>query len=213
MLLDEVDKALERRGHRFARYADDCNVYVQSKRAGERVMETLMGLYAKLRLQVNTEKSAVARVWDRQFLGFSFWTAPGRVIKRRVAPKALQARKERVRAITARNGGRSVRQVVTELRGSLVGWKAYSRLADTPGVFADIDKWLVHRLRTLHGKPWKRGTTIFRELRARPVSEPVAASGAGYSQRWWALGHHSALHLALPRTYFDSLGLPRLAGR
>jgi group II intron reverse transcriptase/maturase len=213
VLLDEVDKALERRGHRFARYADDCNVYVQSKRAGERVMEALVGLYADLRLQVNADKSAVARVWDRQFLGFSFWTAPGRVIKRRVAPKALQAMKERVRVITARNGGRSVRQVVTELRGYLTGWKAYFRLADTPGVFADIDKWLVHRLRTLHGKHSKRGTTIFRELRARQVPKHVAASGAGYSRRWWALGHHSALHLALPRTYFDSLGLPRLAGR
>src|SRR5438093_4949906 len=121
VLLDEVDQALERRGHAFVRYADDCNVYVQSERAGRRVMDALRGLYAKLRLRINEDKSAVARVWGRQFLGFSFWTAPGKVINRRVAPKALQAMKERVRQLTARNGGRSIGRVVAELRRYLVG--------------------------------------------------------------------------------------------
>jgi group II intron reverse transcriptase/maturase len=213
VLLDEVDKELERRGHRFARYADDCNVYVRSKRTGERVMQALVGLYAELRLRVNVDKSAVARVWDRQFLGFSFWVAPGRVVKRRVAPKALAKMKERIRAITARNGGRSIGQVVTLLRRYLAGWRAYFRLADTRRVFADVEKWLYHRLRVIHAKHWKRGTTVFRELRARQVSRHVAASGAGYSGRWWAMGNHSAFHLALPRSYFDQLGIPRLVAR
>ncbi len=211
VLLDEVDQELARRGHHFVRYADDCNVYVQSRRAGERVMEALVGLYAKLRLQVNTAKSAVARVWERQFLGFSFWVAPGKAIKRRVAPKALQTMKDRVRQITRRNGGRSIGPVVADLRSYLVGWRAYFRLADTPGVFADVQKWLYRRLRALHLKHWKRGRTVYRELRARGVSEPVAGMAARFGRNWWRVAGHSALHLALPTAYFDRLGVPRLA--
>ena len=213
VLLDEVDKELERRGHRFARYADDCNVYVQSKRAGERVMEALVGLYAKLKLQVNTAKSAVARVWDRQFLGFSFWVAPGRVVKRRVAPKALKAMKERIRDITSRSGGRSVVQVVALLRPYLVGWRSYFRLADTPRVFAQVEQWLYRRLRAIHLKHWKRGSTVFRELQRRGVSRHVAALAARFTGNWWRVARHAALHLAVPTSYFDQLGLPRLAVR
>jgi RNA-directed DNA polymerase len=213
VLLDEVDQELTRRGHRFARYADDCNVYVQSQRAGERVMEALVGLYATLRLRINPAKSAVARVWERQFLGFSFWVAPGQVIKRRVAPKALTAMKDRVRHITRRSGGRSLGQLVAELRSYLVGWKAYFRLADTPGVFADVQKWLYRRLRAVHLKHWKRGKTVFRELRARGVSEPVAGVAARFARNWWRVAGHSALHLALPTAYFDRLGVPRLVVR
>lgn len=213
VLLDEVDKELERRGHRFARYADDCNVYVQSKRAGERVMEALVGLYAKLKLLVNTEKSAVARVWERQFLGFSFWVAPGRVVQRRVAPKALKAMKERIREITSRSGGRSIVQVVATLRPYLVGWLGYFRLADTPGVFAEAEQWLHRRLRALHLKHWKRGSTVFRELQRRGVSRHVAAMAARFTGNWWRVAGHAALHLALPTSYFDQLGLPRLAMR
>lgn len=211
VLLDEVDKELERRGHRFARYADDCNVYVRSKRSGERVMQALLGLYAKLRLQVNTDKSAVARVWDREFLGFSFWVAPGRVVKRRVAPKALAKMKDRIREITSRNGGRSIVQVVKMLRSYLVGWRSYFKLADTPRVFAQLEKWLHHRLRAIHLKHWKRGSTVFRELRSRGVSVHVAAMAARFSSNWWRVAHHAALHLALPTSYFDQLGVPQLA--
>ena len=123
VLLDEVDKALERRGHAFVRYADDRNVYVRSKRAGKRVMEALRGLYAKLRLRVNEDKSAVAWVWGRTFLGYSFWVAKGRVVKLRVGAKALKGFKERVRQITSRSGGRSLEQVAGELRAYLLGWK------------------------------------------------------------------------------------------
>jgi group II intron reverse transcriptase/maturase len=211
VLLDEVDQELARRGHHFVRYADDCNGYGQSRRAGEREMEALVGLYAKLRLQVNTAKSAVARVWERQFLGFSFWVAPGKAVKRRVAPKALQTMKDRVRQITRRNGGRSVGQVVADLRSYLVGWWAYCRLADTPGVFADVQQWLYRRLRALHLKHWKRGRTVYRELRTRGVSEPVAGMAARFGRNWWRVAGHHALHLALPTAYFDRLGVPRLA--
>ncbi len=211
VLLDEVDQELARRGHHFVRYADDCNVYVQSRRAGERVMEALVGLYAKLHLQVNTAKSAVARVWERQFLGFSFWVAPGKAIKRRVAPTALQTMKDRVRQITCRNGGRSIGQVVAELRSYLVGWQSYFRLADTPGVFADVQKWLYRRLRALHLKHWKRGRAVYRELRTRGVSESVAGMAARFRRNWWRVAGHQALHLALPTDYFDRLGVPRLA--
>lgn len=213
VLLDEVDKELERRGHRFARYADDCNVYVRSKRAGERVLEALVGLYAKLRLEVNPEKSAVARVWDRQFLGFSFWVAPGRVVKRRVAPKALRKMKERIRDLTSRSGGRSIARVVTVLRSYLIGWRAYFRLADTPQVFAELEQWLHRRLRALHLKQWKRGATVYRELRRRGVSQHVAAMAARFTGNWWRVAGHAALHLALPTSYFDQLGVPHLAPR
>jgi group II intron reverse transcriptase/maturase len=213
VLLDEVDKELARRGHRFARYADDGNVYVRSKRAGVRVMETLIGLYAKLKLHVNAEKSAVARVWDRQFLGFSFWVAPGRVVKRRVAPKALRKMKDRIRDLTSRSGGRSITQVGTMRRSYLIGWRAYFRLADTPQVFAELEQWLHRRLRALHLKHWKHGPTVHRELRRRGVSQHVAAMAARFAGNWWRVAGHAALHLALPTSYFDQLGVPRLIPR
>ncbi|MFI5362727.1 MAG: group II intron reverse transcriptase/maturase [Elusimicrobiota bacterium] len=146
VLLDEVDRELEKRGHAFARYADDCNVYVRSRRAGERVLEALKGFYAGLRLKVNESKSAVARPWERTFLGYSFWVAKGREVKRRVAPKALAKMKQRVRCITRRNGGHSMAQVTAEMRGYLNGWKPYFQLADTPKVFANLDGWIRRRL-------------------------------------------------------------------
>lgn len=210
VLLDGVDKELERRGHRFVRYADDCNVYVRSKRAGERVLQGLVGLYAGLRLRVNPAKSAVAQVWERSFLGFSFWIAPGKIVKRRVSPKALRVMKERVRQITSRSGGRSLVQVCGELRSYLVGWKAYFRLADTPGIFADVDKWLHRRLRMLMLKQRRRGTTMYRALRARGLSPDLARAAAAHCRRWWRMAKHGALNTAFPRRYFDQLGVPRL---
>ena len=210
VLLDTVDRALERRGHRFVRYADDCNVYVRSRRAGERVMQGLVGLYAKLHLRVNESKSAVAPARDRKFLGYSFWYAAGGVVKRRVSPKALVAMKERVRQITSRNGGRSLAQVVAELRSYLVGWRAYFRLADTPGVFADVDKWLHRRLRMLMLKQWKRGPTIYRELHRRGVRGATLGMAARFGRSWGHVAAHKALHIALPGAYFESIGVPRL---
>ena len=211
VLLDEVDRMLEGSGHRFVRYADDCNVYVRSKRAGERVMGRMARLYAKLKLVVNEEKSTVARVWERKFLGYSFWVAPGKLVKRRVAPKALEDFKERIREITARNGGRALEKVVEELRSYLPGWKAYFRLADTPGIFNDLDQWIARRLRMVQLKQWKRGTTVYRELRRRDVPERLCRAAAAHARRWWSTANHGALKTAMPRKYLDGLGLPRLA--
>ena len=210
VLLDEVDRELERRGHAFVRYADDCNVYVRSRRAGERVMRLLQKLYEKLRLRINQSKSAVAFVKGRKLLGYTFWFAPGGTVRRAVANKALRAMKERVRRITRRNGGRSIEQVAEELRGYLVGWREYFHLADTPRVFGELDQWLRHRLRALHLKHWRHGRVIFQELRRRGLSQDQAAQVAGNSRRWW---RNSALELnrAFPTRYFDQLGVPRLA--
>jgi group II intron reverse transcriptase/maturase len=210
VLLDVVDQKLERRGHRFVRYADDCNVYVKSKRAADRVMAGLTQLYARLKLRVNPAKSAVAPARDRSFLGYSFWVAPGKIVKRRVAPKALDKLKERLREITSRNGGRSLTQVVALLRSYLVGWKAYFRLADTPRVFTDVDKWLHRRLRMLIVKQQKRGTTLYRLLSTRGVPPRVARAAAAHCGRWWAMAAHGALQTAYPTQYFISLGVPRL---
>jgi group II intron reverse transcriptase/maturase len=211
VLLDEIDRALERSGHAFVRYADDCNVYVRSRRAGERVMERLCKLFAKLRLKVNEAKSAVARVWDRKFLGYSFWVAKGREVKRRVAPKTLTEFKERIRRITSRNGGRSLGKVVEELRSYLLGWKAYFRLADTPGVFHDLDQWIARRLRMVQLKQWKRGPTVYREMRTREAPDQLARAAAAHTRHWWRLSAHGALHTVLPGKLFEQMGLPRLA--
>ena len=212
VLLDEVDKELEKRGLNFVRYADDLNVYVRSRRAGEDAMQTLRRLYARLRLRVNEAKSAVARPWGRKFLGYSFWVAQGRKVKRRVAPKALEAMKERVREITSRNGGRSMDRVIAELRSYLTGWKQYFWLADTPRILGDLDEWIRHRIRQAQLKQWKRGTTVYRELRARKVCERNARAAAAHARRWWRTAAHPALSVALPMSYYDRLGVPRLAG-
>ncbi len=210
VLLDEVDKELERRGHAFVRYADDCNVYVRSRRAGERVMELLRRLFAGLKLRVNESKSAVGPAWNRKILGYSFWTGPGRTVKRRVANKALGTMKDRVRAITTRTRGRSIVQIAAELRSYLLGWKAYFQLADTPKVFRELDEWIRHRLRAIHLKHWKRGKTIFRELRARGLSDVSAKRVAANGRRWWK-NSAMVINVAFPIRYFDELGIPRLA--
>jgi RNA-directed DNA polymerase len=210
VLLDEVDRELERRGHCFVRYADDCNVYVRSLRAGQRVMALLRELYARLRLQVNEAKSAVARVFGRKFLGYAFWVAAGGAIKRGVAAKPLATFKQRIRELTSRSGGRSIQSVVDALRPYLRGWKAYFGLAQTSTVWRELDQWLRHRLRAIQLKQWKRGTTIFRELRALGASTDVARRVAANSRRWWRNSGKS-LNGVLTIAWFDALGLPRLA--
>jgi RNA-directed DNA polymerase len=208
VLLDEVDKELERRGHAFVRYADDCNVYVGSKRAGERVMAVLRVKYECLRLRVNEAKSAVAPVWERQFLGFSFRLAKGVEVRCRVARKALEAVRHRVREIARR--GRSIQQVAEELRGYLTGWKAYFRLTETPTDLRELDQWIRHRLRMLHLKNWHSGRTICRELLGRGVSREVATKIAAYGRSYWHTSRR-LMNAALPNRYFDELGIPRLA--
>jgi RNA-directed DNA polymerase len=184
---------------------------VRSKRAGERVMRRMVQLYAKLRLKVNEEKSTVARVWERKFLGYSFWVAPGKLVRCRVAPKALEDFKQRIREITSRNGGRSLAKVVEELRTYLLGWKAYFRLADTPGVFRDLDQWIARRLRMVQLKQWKRGSTAYREMRRRGLPEWLALKAARFARSWWRVAAHGALNTAIPTKYLAELGLPRLA--
>jgi group II intron reverse transcriptase/maturase len=209
VLLDEVDRELERRGHRFVRYADDCNVYVRSQKAGERVMAALRKLYGRLRLKVNEAKSAVASAFGRKFLGYCLWQRNGEV-KRAVAAKALETFRQRVRQITQRSGGRSMAQVAEELRRYVPGWKMYFRLAQTPRVFRGLDEWLRHRMRALQLKHWRRGTTMYRELRALGASSEHAARIAANAGRWW---HNSRFELnrVLSLSYFDRLGVPRLS--
>jgi len=211
VLLDEVDKELEKRGHAFVRYADDCNVYVRSRRAGERVMQTLRRLYAKLRLRVNEAKSAVARPWDRKLLGYSFWVAKDGTIKRRIADQALAAMKERVRQITGRSRGRSLSSVIAELRSYLSGWKEYFRFTEMLSVFRDLDQWIRRRVRMVQLRQWKHGPRTFRELCARGVPRNAAASAAAHASRWWRIARHPALNFALPNRELQRLGLPRLA--
>jgi RNA-directed DNA polymerase len=210
VLLDEVDRVLEARGYSFARYADDCNVYVGSMKAGLRVMALLQRCYAALRLQINEAKSAVTSAFGRKFLGYALWVAPGGEVRCRVAHKPLQDFKARIRQLTARSGGRSLRQVVAHLRPYLLGWKAYFGLAQTPRVWRELDKWLRHRLRAIQLKQWRRGTTIYRELVALKAPRDVALQVAANSRRWW---HNSArlLHSVLTIAHFDRLGLPRLS--
>ena len=211
VLLDEVDRELERRGHAFARYADDCNVYVRSRQAGERVLKALKDLYADLRLKVNESKSAVARPWERTFLGYSLWLAPGGTVKRRAAPKAVDAMKNRVRRITRRNGGQSMAQVTTELRGYLMGWREYFRLDERKRAFRDLDGWIRRRLVAVQLKHWKHGHRAYAELRNRGVPEPLARAVAAHLRQWWRVSAHGGVNAAFPADSFTRLGVPKLA--
>ncbi|MFI5361466.1 MAG: group II intron reverse transcriptase/maturase [Elusimicrobiota bacterium] len=209
IVLDELDRELEKRGHRFVRYADDCNIYVRSERAGRRVMESAKDFIAKkLKLKVNDKKSAVARPKDRKFLGFSFTI--GRQPKRRIAPKAVERFKNRVRELTPRTRGVSIERMAGELAVYLRGWQGYFSYCQTPSVLRDLDYWVRRRLRCVVWKQWKRGTARFDELRKRGVSKTLAAQTAGSVHGPWHLAWSPALHVALPDAYFISLGLPRL---
>ena len=210
VLLDEVDKALEARGYSFARYADDCNVYVGSRRAGERVMAYLRKLYTGLKLQINEAKSAVASAFGRKFLGYELWMAKGKEVKCAVAYKARDNFKARIRQLTRRSGGRSMAQVVEKLRPYVLGWKAYFGMSQTPRVWRELDEWLRHRLRAIQLKHWKRPRAIYRELKALGAKENVARQVAVNSRRWWR-NSDRLLKTVLTIAYFDRLGVPRLS--
>jgi RNA-directed DNA polymerase len=209
VLLDEVDKKLEQLGHCFVRYADDANVYVRSRRAGQRVMALLLKLYGRLCLKVNQAKSAVASVFQRKFLGYSFWVAAGGKVKRRVATKAMATFKQRVRQLTRRSVGRSLEQVAERLRSYVLGWKAYFRLADTPKVWKELDQWIRHRMRAIQLKQWRRGKTACRELLARGARPDVAQRVAGNYGCWWR-NSGMLLNAVLDLSWADRLGIPRL---
>ena len=209
VMLDEVDRALERRGHKFVRYADDCNIYVRSHKAGDRVLQALRGCYAKLRLVVDEAKTAVAPVWERKFLGYCFQAAEDGP-RLAVARQALDKLCDRIRRLTRRSSGRSLMQIAQDLQAYVPGWRTYFALAQTPMVMRDLDRWLRHRLRAVQLKHWKRGTTAYRELRRLGARVDEARRIANHLQRWW---HTSRLGLnrLLPIAYFDRLGVPRFS--
>jgi RNA-directed DNA polymerase len=212
LLLDDLDRELERRGHRFVRYADDCNIYVRSERAGQRVLEGVTAfLTRRLKLRVNREKSAVARPAARKFLGFSFTN--GSTPKRRIAPKATARFKARVRILTRRTRGISLPQMVAELATYVRGWRSYFAFCQTPTILRDLDSWIHRRLRCVVWKQWKRGRRRFAELRRLGIGKDLAAQTAGSPHGPWHISRSPALGYALPGAYFVSLGLPRLAAR
>src|SRR4030081_3836082 len=210
LMLDVLDKELEKRGHRFVRYADDCNIYVRSHRAGERVMAGIERFLAKrLRLKVNKAKSAVAKPSVRKFLGFSF--TYGSEPRRRIAPQAIARFKARVRELTRRTCGRSLAQIVKELSVYLTGWRGYFGFCQTPSVLRALDEWLRRRLRAIAWKQWKTGRARFAELRRCGVGRILAAKTAGSPHGPWRLAGSPALHPAMPISFYRSLGLRFLA--
>ena len=212
LVLDELDRELERRGHGFARYADDCNIYVGSERAGQRVMSSISRFIThRLKLKVNQAKSAVAQPRQRKFLGFSFTGGPEP--KRRIAPKARERFKQRIRELTRRTRGISLAKMVADTATYLRGGLGYFGDCQTPSVLEDLERWLRRRLRSVVWKPWKRGRTRFKELRKRGVSKDLAAKTAGSGHGPWRLANSPALAIALPNAYFASLGLPPMIVR
>jgi len=209
IVLDELDRELERRKHRFVRYADDCNIYVRSRGAGQRVMRNVTRfLTRRLKLKVNEAKSAVARPETRKFLGFSF--SLNKEPKRRIAPKVLLRCKQKIRELTQRTRGISLEQMLKELAAYLRGWKSYFGFCQTPSVLKTLDEWIRRRLRSMIWKQWKRGKQRYAKLRHLGIGRALAAQTAGSPHGPWHLANSPALSSALPIAYFDSLGLPRL---
>ncbi len=207
-MLDDLDKELERRGHRFCRYADDCNIYVRSHRAGERVMASVSRfLTKKLWLKVNAAKSAVARPEARKFLGFSISNDGS---ERRIAPQALGKFKTRVREITRRTQGLSLGQLIEELAPYLIGWRGYFGFCQAPRVLTNLEAWIRRRLRMYLWRQWRNGHNRFKELRRRGVPKFNAAVAAGSPTGFWRMSGHPAVQQALRNHTFDSRGLPRL---
>ena len=207
LLLDELDRELESRGLRFARYADDCNIYVKSERAGKRVLASVTNWLAKkLRLKVNQAKSAVDRPWKRKFLGFTFTTQR----KRSIAPASKAKFKKSIRQLTKRNRGSSLTRVVGELRSYLLGWRGYFGFCQTPSVLRDFDSWIHRRLRCYAWKQWKTGKRRFAELRRLGIGKDLASQTAGSSKRYWHLSRSPALNMALSRALLVEWGLPLL---
>lgn len=207
LLLDDLDRELESRGLRFARYADDCNIYVKSQRAGERVLQSVTNWLAKrLRLTVNQSKSAVDRPWKRKFLGFTFTVRR----QRSIAPASKAKFKKRIRELTKRNRGSSLERVVSELRSYLLGWRGYFGFCQTPSVLRDFDSWIHRRLRCYAWKQWKTGKRRFAELRRLGIGKDLAAQTAGSSKRYWHISRSPALNMSLSRAYLGELGLPLL---
>jgi len=207
ILLDELDKELERRGHKFCRYADDCNVYVRSRSAGDRVLKSLTSfLERRLRLQVNVEKSAVARPWERKFLGYSF--TRHREARLKVATISGQRLKEKLREIFRRGRGRNLSKLIEEeLTPLMRGWMNYFRLAEVKGIFEELDSWIRRKLRNLIWRKWKRPFTRAKGLMQRGLPRAQALKSAVNGRGpWWNAGA-AHMHAAFPKSYFDRCGL------
>jgi RNA-directed DNA polymerase len=208
LVLDDLDRELTRRGHRFCRYADDCNIYVRSLRAGQRVMVSVSRfLTRKLRLKVNEAKSAVARPEERKFLGFSISNDGS---ERRIAPQALKKFKTRIRDLTRRTRGLSLEQVIEDLAPYLIGWRGYFGFCQTPRVLTALEARIRRRLRMYLWRQWQNGPNRFKELRRRGVPQFNAAVAAGSPTGFWRMSGHPAVQMALRNHTFDSLGLPRI---
>jgi len=212
ILLDDLDKELERRGHSFCRYADDCNIYVRSQRAGERVMDSIKGFVEKrLKLRVNPEKSAVDRPWRRKFLGYSLtWHKEAKL---KVAPESVNRLKEKLRERFRQGRGRNLERFIESLEPLLKGWINYFRYAEVRGTFEELDEWIRRKLRGLLWRQWKRPFTRAKNLMKRGLEEARAWKSA-YNGRgsWWNAGA-SHLNQAFPKRFFDKLGLVSLLDR
>lgn len=209
IVLNQLDWELERRGHRFVRYADDFVIFVKSREAGERVMQSLQRYIGEsLRLKVNTQKSAVDRPWKRSYLGFTF---SKRDLRIKVADKSLLKLKATVKLLSRRTRGHSLNQIIVELRKSLLGWKAYFDIAEVLSPLRDLDKWIRRRLRSYIWKQW--GRSGYRKLRVLGVDRWLAWNTAKSAHGPWRLSASPALYRALPNRYFRGLGLPELAAR
>ena len=211
VVLDELDRELERRGHRFIRYADDCNIYVRSERAGQRVMENISSFITrKLKLKVNPTKSKVDRPWRCKFLGFRITV--GKQTKRSIAPSSLSRFKKRVRKLTCYRRGVPIEQMIENLNRYLIGWRGYFGYCQSPSVLQVLDCWIRRRLRCVYWRRWKRGKKRFAELRRLGVGRDLAAQTAGSVHGPWRISRSPALSYAFPRAHFNSLGLALLAG-
>ena len=211
IMLDDLDRELEKRGHRFVRYADDCNIYVRSRRAGERVMESVRSfLTTKLSLKVNERKSTVDRPWKLKLLGFSFYKRKGVFV--RVADKALDRFRSKVRQLTKRTRHGTLEQVIRDINEYTMGWIGYYRLSDARSVFEELDEWLRRRMRQLVWKRWKRGTTRWRELVKLGVPTGMAALGA-VKHGPWRMAATPVVNMALSNAYWQSQGLWSITAR
>jgi RNA-directed DNA polymerase len=212
ILLDELDKELEKRGHKFVRYADDCNIYVRTKKAGERVMKSITAfIEKKLRLKVNETKSAVDRPWRRKFLGFSF--TPSKEPKIRIAKESIWRMKQRIRTMTSRSKPIPMPERIEQLNQYILGWCGYFSLAETPSVFKELDGWIRRRLRMCQWKEWKLPRTRVRKLQSLGVPKQKAYEWGNTRKKYWRVAASPILHKALGNSYWESQGLKSLYQR
>lgn len=212
IVLDELDKELERRGHLFVRYADDCNIYVKTKKAGERVMHSLTSfIEGKLGLKVNSKKSAVGRPWKRKFLGFSFTSH--RETKIRIAKQSVKRMKIKIRELTSRKKPYSLEYRILKLNQYLMGWCGYFALADTPSTFKTLDSWIRRRLRMCIWKDWKVPRTKVRKLISLGIGKQKAYEWGNSRKKYWRIAKSPILHRALGNSFWNRQGLKSLISR